>query len=73
MSVLDRDLTDRARTAEVDIAPLLRASHSTLFEAEVARRLKAVPVAAPRTSLLDAADVDFLQGWELGAALGVAA
>jgi len=66
---LDKDLTDRKRTAEVDLAPLLTGSYTSLVSAELARRLKQVPVAFyPRklTGIMDteACKADFL-GWAL--------
>lgn len=44
-SVLDKDLSDRTKTSEVDISPLLIQSYSTLINQELERRLKQVPVA----------------------------
>lgn len=44
-ALLDKDLTDRKRTAEVDIAPLLTGSYTSLVSTELARRLKRVPIA----------------------------
>ncbi len=44
-AVLDKDLADRKKTAEVDIGPLLTLSYSELAAAELGRRLKHVPVA----------------------------
>ncbi len=43
--VLDKDLADRKKTAEVDLGPLLTLSYSGLSAAELGRRLKHVPVA----------------------------
>ena len=43
--VLDKDLADRKKTAEVDIGPLLTLSYSGMSAAELGRRLKHVPVA----------------------------
>jgi U3 small nucleolar RNA-associated protein 19 len=45
VAVLDKDLTDRRKTAEVDIMPLLTGSYTSLVSAELARRLKRVPFA----------------------------
>jgi U3 small nucleolar RNA-associated protein 19 len=45
VTLLDKDLGDRAHTSEVDLDPLLGASYSSLISAEVGRRLKAAPVA----------------------------
>ncbi len=41
-SVLERDLSDRAKTSEVDIQPLLASSYGSLFSQEAARRMKQV-------------------------------
>lgn len=43
--MLDKDLADRKKTAEVDIGPLLTLSYSGLTATELGRRLKHVPVA----------------------------
>ena len=45
VSVLDKDLGDRKRTAEVDVQALLKSSYSELFTVEAEKRLKSVPVA----------------------------
>jgi U3 small nucleolar RNA-associated protein 19 len=45
LQVLDKDLSDRAHTSEVDLDPLLAASYSSLIASEAGRRLKAAPVA----------------------------
>jgi U3 small nucleolar RNA-associated protein 19 len=45
VSVLDKDLGNRARTAEVDLGPLLPASTSALITTELGRRLKSAPLA----------------------------
>ena len=44
-SIFDKDLSDRKRTAEVDIGDVLTASYASLFKREVERRLKQVPAA----------------------------
>ncbi len=41
-TVLDKDLSDRTKTSEVDISPLLIQSYSTLINQELERRLKQV-------------------------------
>lgn len=66
---LDKDLTDRKKTSEIDPAPLLTGSYSSIISAELGRRLKQVPVAFyPRklTGLVDpeACKADFV-GWAL--------
>jgi hypothetical protein len=45
VTVLDRDLSNRMVTADVDIAALANASYASLFAEEAERRLKAVPLA----------------------------
>lgn len=66
MSILDKDLGDRKRTAEVDVSALLRSSYSEYFAVETQKRLKSVPVAffpTPPTQLFpSAAKVEF-PGW----------
>ena len=66
VSILDKDLGDRKRTAEVDVGALLRSSYSEYLMLETEKRLKSVPVAfypAPPNQLFqDAAKVDF-PGW----------
>jgi CBF/Mak21 family len=43
---LDRDLTDRKKTAEVDMAPLLPEGYSSQLRTELARKLRAAPATA---------------------------
>ena len=66
VSILDKDLGDRKRTAEVDVGALLRSSYSEYLMLETEKRLKSVPVAfysAPPSQLFhDATKVDF-PGW----------
>lgn len=67
--MLDKDLTDRKKTAEVDLAPLLTGSYASLVSAELARRLKQVPVAFYPNKLTglmdpDKCTIDFV-GWAL--------
>jgi hypothetical protein len=69
VAMLDRDLSDRKRTAEVDMAPLRGGSYASLVTAELARRLKRVPTAfyAQKLSRLlepEACGADFA-GWAL--------
>jgi U3 small nucleolar RNA-associated protein 19 len=68
-TVLDKDLTDRPRTNEVDIDPILSTSYTSLFNAELARRLKQVPLAfyqrQPTKLFDDNCDADF-GGWDFG-------
>ncbi|GAX81728.1 hypothetical protein CEUSTIGMA_g9156.t1 [Chlamydomonas eustigma] len=66
-SILDKDLTDRTKTTEVDMDPLVSASYSSLFSQEVERRLKQVPLAfyqQPPTKLFDARDLSDFLGWK---------
>lgn len=71
-SILDKDLSDRVRTSEVDITPLLTASYASLLQQELGRKLRrGVPVAfyssAP-TGLFDGGLVgEDLAGWDLAA------
>ena len=44
-ALLDKDLRDRRKTSEADVAPLLPASYASLLGGEAARRLKTVPTA----------------------------
>ena len=66
VTILDKDLGDRKRTAEVDVGALLRSSYSECFAAEAEKRLKSVPVAfysSPPPQLFPAAvKLDF-PGW----------
>ena len=66
--MLDKDLTDRKKTSEVDIAPLLGDSYAAMVAAELKRRLKQAPVAfwaQPPTALfVQEAAADF-PGWDL--------
>lgn len=39
-AILDKDLSDRRTTTEVDVDPLVSASYTSLFSQEVERRLK---------------------------------
>jgi U3 small nucleolar RNA-associated protein 19 len=66
-AALARDLGDRRRTAEGDVAAALAESYATLFGREAGRRLKAAPTAffaaAPTALFAPAAAADF-PGWE---------
>lgn len=44
-SILDKDMTDRRKSTEVDIEEVLSASYSFMIDKEIKRRLKAVPTA----------------------------
>lgn len=65
-SILDKDLSDRRRTAEIDVGDVLTASYASLFTREVERRLKEVPAAfyaqAPSKLMNEQLAQDF-PGW----------
>jgi U3 small nucleolar RNA-associated protein 19 len=68
-AVLDKDLSDRKKTAEVDMAPLRGGSYASMLTGELSRRLKRVPTAfyAERPARLLAPEAcarDFV-GWSL--------
>lgn len=50
VSVLDRDISDRKKTSEINISEVLTASYASIFDKEINRRLKAVPTAAYPTT-----------------------
>ncbi len=66
--ILEKDLSDRKRTAEIDVGDVLSASYTSMFTREVERRLKSVPAAfyavdeAPKKVMDDQCSIDF-QGW----------
>ncbi len=68
VGVLDKDLSDRRRTAELDLAPLLGGSYASMAGAELARKVKRVPTAfyaeRPRR-LLDANCAADFAGWAI--------
>jgi hypothetical protein len=71
-SILDKDLSDRVRTSEVDVTPLLTASYASLLQQELGRKLrKGVPVAfysSMPIGLFDEGLVgEGLAGWDLAA------
>ena len=45
MAVLDKDLTDRKRTSELDVGALVASSYGSLIARLCKQRLKHVPVA----------------------------
>lgn len=62
---LDKDLSDKRKTAEVDITELLDGSYAAMFRKEAGRRMKAVPTAfyrEPPSKLFDTGMEDFA-GW----------
>ena len=66
MSVLDRDLTDRRKTAEVDAGELAGGSYASMLRTEAGRRLKAVPTAFyadPPTALFGERGPGGFEGW----------
>lgn len=77
-SVLDRDLSDRVRSSELDLAPLLPASYASLMAQELGRKLrKGVPVAfyasQPKGLWDEGLLGEEMQGWDLTAAAEQAA
>lgn len=69
VTVLDKDLSERTKTSEVDLDPLLRTSYKGLFTQEVTRKLRKPPAIAffktPRTTLFDGAELAFFGGIDL--------
>ncbi len=66
-AALARDLGDRRRTAEGDVAAALAESYATLFGREAGRRLKAAPTAffaAPPAALFAPEAAADFPGWE---------
>ncbi|KAH7617166.1 hypothetical protein Ndes2526B_g07759 [Nannochloris sp. 'desiccata'] len=67
-SILEKDLSDRKRTAEIDVGDVLIASYTSMFTREVERRLKSVPAAfyaveeMPK-KVMDGLFSDDFQGW----------
>jgi hypothetical protein len=71
-TVLDKDLSDRVRTSELDVTPLLAASYASLLQQELGRKLrKGVAVAfysSTPAGLFDGGLIgDDLAGWDLSA------
>jgi U3 small nucleolar RNA-associated protein 19 len=65
-AVLDRDLSDRRKTAELNLAEVIAGSYSSMFDHEVGRRLKQIPVAGyaiPPSSLFGTQDTVDFPGW----------
>ena len=44
-TVLDKDLTNKLKSAEIDISEVLSASYASIFDREINKRLKSVPTA----------------------------
>jgi U3 small nucleolar RNA-associated protein 19 len=67
-SILEKDLSDRKRTAEIDVGDVLTASYTSMFTREVEKRLKSVPAAfyaveeMPKKVLDEQFNDDF-RGW----------
>ena len=62
---LDKDLSDKRKTAEVDVTELLDGSYAAMFRKEAGRRMKAVPTAfyrQPPNKLFNTGLEDFA-GW----------
>ena len=69
VSILDKDLRDRKKTAEVDVGEAMGAGYASMFAAEAGRRLKQVPAAfyraPPEALFADAACAADWAGWAL--------
>ena len=64
MEQLDRDLTDRKKTAEIDMAPLLRESYTSQLQQELGRKVRKAP---PTTFVVPRGLFDGgLPGWNVG-------
>ena len=66
-TVLDKDLSDRKKTSEVELAPLLPESYASMVAAELKRRLKQAPVAfwaRPPVALFSQDAASDFPGWE---------
>eukprot|EP00191_Tetraselmis_sp_GSL018_P021538 CAMPEP_0177578348 /NCGR_PEP_ID=MMETSP0419_2-20121207/296_1 /TAXON_ID=582737 /ORGANISM="Tetraselmis sp., Strain GSL018" /LENGTH=576 /DNA_ID=CAMNT_0019066777 /DNA_START=92 /DNA_END=1823 /DNA_ORIENTATION=- len=66
--MLEKDITDRRKTAEIDIETLTCQSYSSMVEAELKRRLKRVPIAFypnPPRKLFDDEMQTFFPGWRM--------
>lgn len=70
--ILEKDLSDRRKTSEVDLGPLVGGSYGSLVEAELARklrRLRALPSrTVPVAKLFDADCAADFRGWDFAAA-----
>lgn len=68
-AVLDKDLRDRKKTAELDIQDLLAASYASMFASEASKRLKQVPAAfyrePPARLFAGGGAADDWAGWAL--------
>lgn len=67
-SILDKDLSNRRLTTEVDVDPVLGASYSSLLKQEAERRMKHVPLAFYKENpqkLFSADDTGFAEAWRL--------
>ena len=64
--ILEKDLSDRRKTAEVDIGPLFGGSYTGMVKVELSRRIKQIPTAfyqTPPTRLFDANSAPDFVGW----------
>jgi len=64
--ILEKDVTDRRKTAEINMAELTKASYSSMTQVELKKRLKKVPVAfyaQPPTQLFDKHCESDFPGW----------
>ena len=66
--ILEKDLQDRKKTAELDMTELVKGSYFKLTSGELSRRLKQIPVAFYRTApqkLFDESCAPDFPGWTL--------
>jgi U3 small nucleolar RNA-associated protein 19 len=66
--LLEKDMTDRRKTGELNIELFSRESYTSMIEVELKKRLKRVPVAffaKPPDRLFDASDMEGFPGWSL--------
>lgn len=66
-AILEKDLSNRRRTAEIDVEEVLHVSYGSLFMKEVKRRLKTAPVAFYREfpdKLFHNDSLDDFPGWK---------
>ena len=64
--ILEKDLSDKKKTAELDIGELIGGSYSGLVSNELSRRIKQIPVAfyqTPPTGLFASSHSIAFPGW----------
>lgn len=64
--ILEKDLTDRRKTAEINMGLLTKESYSSMISAELKKRVKRVPVAfypKPPTKLFGEHCAEDFLGW----------